>query len=104
MPLPCFCGALKSVIKPTQKQCLYLQTSRAAVLGQRVRRPLCAPQAPGALTPAGAPPGAGVPFYNPAQFAQVSVSPGSALPWEWGPGGGGWVPHQFPADAALGWG
>lgn len=56
------------------------------MLGQRVRRPLCAPQAPGALAPAGAPSGAAVPFYNPAQFAQVSalaVSPALPLLWGW---------------------
>ncbi|XP_017911609.1 PREDICTED: protein transport protein Sec16A isoform X1 [Capra hircus] len=35
-------------------------------------------QAPGALTPAGAPPGAGVPFYNPAQFAQAPAASGSS--------------------------
>lgn len=35
-------------------------------------------EAPGALTPAGAPPGAGVPFYNPAQFAQAPAASGSS--------------------------
>ncbi|XP_055255473.1 protein transport protein Sec16A isoform X2 [Moschus berezovskii] len=35
-------------------------------------------QAPGALAPAGAPPGATVPFYNPAQFAQAPAASGSS--------------------------
>ncbi|KAB0380479.1 hypothetical protein FD755_008263 [Muntiacus reevesi] len=35
-------------------------------------------QAPGAPAPAGAPPGAAVPFYNPAQFAQGPATSGSS--------------------------
>ncbi|XP_068409816.1 protein transport protein Sec16A isoform X2 [Eschrichtius robustus] len=35
-------------------------------------------QAPGAHAPAGGPPGAAVPFYNPAQFAQASAASGSS--------------------------
>ncbi|XP_061290026.1 protein transport protein Sec16A isoform X3 [Bos javanicus] len=35
-------------------------------------------QAPGALAPAGAPSGAAVPFYNPAQFAQAPAASGSS--------------------------
>lgn len=35
-------------------------------------------EAPGALAPAGAPPGAAVPFYSPAQFAQAPAASGSS--------------------------
>lgn len=35
-------------------------------------------EAPGDLAPAGGPPGAAVPFYNPAQFAHASAASGSS--------------------------